>query len=78
VLLPNYSSFDTRAKELLIDIRISYPSDIGFLRLDFETFTLLGTGNTMEYNPASNLAGGLCLDSFTVTLMAASSTVWFH
>jgi hypothetical protein len=39
--------------------------DICWLRLDFETFTILGTGLTTESN------GGLCLDTFKVTVSAA-------
>ena len=39
-----------------------YFSDVCWLRLDFESFTLQGTGNTEELN------GGVCLDSFTVSV----------
>ena len=42
--------------------RFFSPSDVCFLRLDFDTFTILGTGNTMESN------GGECQDVFSVTV----------
>ena len=41
-------------------------TDICWLRLDFESFTLLGTGNTDETDGTTG--GGLCLDSFTVSV----------
>ena len=41
-------------------------TDICWLRLDFESFTLLGTGNTVETDGTTG--GGLCLDSFTVSV----------
>ena len=41
-------------------------TDICWLRLDFESFTLLGTGNTVETDLTTG--GGLCLDSFTVSV----------
>ncbi len=36
--------------------------DVCYLRLDFECFTILGTGATTEAN------GGACIDTFTVTV----------
>ena len=37
-------------------------ADICFLRLDFEVFTILGTGGTTE------IGGGICVDSFTIVV----------
>ena len=37
-----------------------------FLRLDFEAFTLLGTGNTEETDGTDG--GGVCLDTLEVTV----------
>ena len=47
-------------------------ADVCKLRLDFESFSLLGTGNTQEVvpntaNTAVTEAGGDCLDTFDVT-----------
>jgi len=41
-----------------------------FLRLDFETFSILGTGNTFEINDPTTptVGGGLCQDTFDVTV----------
>ncbi|TRY79085.1 hypothetical protein TCAL_13398, partial [Tigriopus californicus] len=36
------------------------------LRLDFESFTILGTGNTLEFVDETN-QGGTCLDMFTIS-----------
>ena len=36
--------------------------DVCWLRLDFDTFNILGTGDTLE------MTGGECKDSFTVTV----------
>ena len=43
-------------------------TDICWLRLDFESFTILGTGLTTESN------GGLCLDTFKITV----SSIFIH
>ena len=40
--------------------------DICWLRLDFESFTLQGTGNTEETDGTNG--GGKCLDSFSVSV----------
>ena len=40
--------------------------DICWLRLDFESFTLQGTGNTVETDGTNG--GGKCLDSFSVSV----------
>ena len=40
-----------------------------YLRLDFDTFTLLGTGLTTEVN------GGACQDSFVVTTTNTNPTI---
>ena len=42
------------------------------IRLDFESFTILGTGNTFESATAAGAApaGGECLDTFSVTVSA--------
>ena len=37
-------------------------SDVCYLRLDFDTFTILGTGGTTESN------GGECQDMFAITV----------
>jgi len=47
--------------------------DICWLRLDFESFTLLGTGNTVETDGTTG--GGLCLDSFTVSTNTGQSAM---
>ena len=39
-------------------------SDVCYLRLDFDTFTILGTGGTTESN------GGECQDMFAITVSA--------
>ncbi len=44
-------------------------SEVCWLRLDFEAFTIQGTGATTEVN------GGACLDSFTVTVTFLSSLI---
>ena len=57
-------------------IEISIP-DVCKLRLDFESFTIQGTGNTVEVDTAAGTAGGQCLDTFdvTVSFMKISSTL---
>ena len=51
-----------------------FPSDLFFLpdvcslRLDFESFTIQGTGNTAEGDTNAGTNGGVCLDSFSVTV----------
>lgn len=41
------------------------PSDVCFLRLDFETFQIMGPVDTLE---ADANGGGACVDSFAVTV----------
>ncbi|XP_059097323.1 uncharacterized protein LOC131891710 [Tigriopus californicus] len=45
-------------------------SSVCSLRLDFETFSIQGTGNTVETNTlaAPPTLGGVCLDTFTATV----------
>lgn len=45
------------------------------LRLDFESFSILGTGNTEEWDAlrSTTVGGGACLDTFTVTSNAGDS-----
>eukprot|EP00095_Tigriopus_kingsejongensis_P003562 maker-scaffold877_size102761-snap-gene-0.15 protein:Tk03562 transcript:maker-scaffold877_size102761-snap-gene-0.15-mRNA-1 annotation:"hypothetical protein KGM_18655" len=43
------------------------------LRLDFESFTIQGTGNTDETDTILEVAGGVCLDMFTVSTNTGSS-----
>ena len=52
---------------------ISYYLDVCHLRLDFETFSILGTGNSQEVNLDDDgvtalPGGGQCLDTFDVTV----------
>ncbi|XP_059084415.1 uncharacterized protein LOC131881546, partial [Tigriopus californicus] len=42
------------------------------LRLDFESFTILGTGNTLEFVDETN-QGGTCLDMFTISTNTGNS-----
>ena len=52
---------------------LNVPIDICKLRLDFESFTILGTGNTVEADTVAMNAGGVCLDTFDVTVSIVSS-----
>ena len=51
-------------RRLLEEALLDYSMDVD--RLDFESFTVLGTGLTTESN------GGLCLDTFKVTVSLLS------
>eukprot|EP00094_Tigriopus_californicus_P003564 TCALIF_03427-PB protein Name:"Protein of unknown function" AED:0.12 eAED:0.12 QI:15/1/0.9/1/0.11/0.4/10/0/376 len=44
-------------------------SDVCFLRLDFQTFTILGPMDTLETN------GGQCVDTFTATTKTGTTTI---
>lgn len=44
-----------------------FPLGVCRLRLDFESFTLLGTGNTEEFVD-ENTVGGVCMDTFTISV----------
>ncbi len=45
---------------------------ICYLRLDFESFTILGPGFTGEFNSVVTQTGGFCRDTFTVTVRKSS------
>lgn len=48
-------------------LSLSWAKGVCRLRLDFESFTILGTGNSEEFVDATN-EGGMCLDMFSITV----------
>ncbi|XP_059097260.1 uncharacterized protein LOC131891648 [Tigriopus californicus] len=62
---PNFPNTLTDTSSLSYTVR-KCDSRVCMLRLDFESFTLLGTGNSIE-NDGAGEEGGRCLDEFTAT-----------
>eukprot|EP00095_Tigriopus_kingsejongensis_P000866 maker-scaffold1675_size31566-snap-gene-0.5 protein:Tk00866 transcript:maker-scaffold1675_size31566-snap-gene-0.5-mRNA-1 annotation:"hypothetical protein SINV_00302" len=64
---------------LIWDPAVSEASSVNFevgvcqLRLDFESFSIQGTGNTEEIDTVRGTVGGVCLDMFTVTTNTGST-----
>ena len=58
----------------------SFTSGVCSLRLDFETFSIQGTGNTVEAdtNATPNNFGGQCTDTFDVTVRIFNKSTYFQ
>ena len=55
--------------------------DVCKLRLDFESFTIQGTGATTEIttaNAATTDSGGVCIDTFAVTVSTGQRYSQLH
>ncbi len=65
------SNLINKRKTFFVQLFLSFffSLDICWLRLDFESFTILGTGLTTESN------GGFCTDTFKVTVSITNSTL---
>ncbi len=62
-IFPSFVSFFGHLQVFKQSVLVFSPlTEVCYLRLDFETFTLLGTGGS------SNQDEGVCLDTFTVSV----------
>lgn len=57
---PNFPGSDTTGQTYTVE---KCRNDVCYLRLDFETFNILGTGSTVDAD---------CIDTFTVTVRGIS------